>query len=61
MLSQLMQINSIQEEIIREQAAIIDELYILVCQHVNINNVEGIEPLLETMKTAAERTELCRM
>lgn len=57
MLSKLMQINSAQEEIIEKQAAIIDELYILVCEHVNLENLEGIEPLLSSMMEVEGRKE----
>ena len=57
MLSKLMQINSAQESIIEQQAAIIDELYILVCEHVNLDNLEGIEPLLSSMKEVEGRKE----
>ena len=53
MLSKLMQINSAQEEIIREQACIIDELFILVCQYTTLDSIDGLEPLLESMKSIA--------
>lgn len=54
MLSKLMQVNSVQESIIRRQAAIIDELFMLVCQYTNIEGFEGIEPLLTSMRDAVE-------
>lgn len=57
MLSKLMQVNSEQEAIIEMQAGIIDELFQLVCEHVNLDNLEGIEPLLTSMKDATERKE----
>ena len=57
MLSKLMQINSAQEEIIERQAGIIDELFQLVCQHINLDNLEGIEPLLTSMQDVTERKE----
>lgn len=57
MLSKLMQINSAQEGIIEQQAAIIDELYVLVCEHVNLDELEGIEPLLTSMKDVEDRKE----
>lgn len=57
MLSKLMQINSAQESIIEMQAGIIDELFVLVCQHANLDELEGIEPLLTSMRDAAKRKE----
>lgn len=57
MLTKLMQVNTAQEGIIETQAAIIDELFILVCQYANIDELEGIEPLLTSIKDAAERKE----
>lgn len=60
MLSKLMQINSVQEEIIREQAGIIDELYVLVCQYTTLDSIDGLEPLLESMKSITGRRELMR-
>lgn len=57
MLSKLMQVNSAQEEIIERQAGIIDELFILLCEHLNLDNLEGIEPLLVSMQNVVEREE----
>lgn len=57
MLTKLMQINSAQEEIIERQAGIIDELFILLCEHLNLNDMEGIDPLLVSMQDAADRKE----
>lgn len=57
MLTKLMQVNTAQEGIIETQAAIIDELFVLVCQYANIDELEGIEPLLTSIKDAAERKE----
>ena len=59
MLSKLMQINSIQEGIIREQAGIIDELFALVCQYTTLDSVEGLDPLFESIKSVAERSRQC--
>ena len=55
MLSKLMMVNSVQESIIEMQAGIIDELFVLVCKHYNL---EDIEPLLNSIKDAAVRKEL---
>ena len=57
MLTKLMQINSAQEGIIETQAGIIDELFILLCEHLNLNDMEGIDPLLVSMQDAADRKE----
>lgn len=57
MLSKLMQVNSAQEEIIERQAGIIDELFILLCEHLNLNDMEGIDPLLVSMQDAVDRKE----
>ncbi len=60
MLTKLMQINSTQEGIIETQAGIINELFLIVCEYANLDELEGLEPLLTSMKDAAERTEECR-
>ena len=57
MLSKLMQVNSAQEDIIERQAGIIDELFILLCEHLNLDDLEGIDPLLVSMQDAADRKE----
>ena len=57
MLSKLMQENSAQESIIEMQAGIIDELFVLVCQHYNYEELEGITPLLTSMLDVQERKE----
>lgn len=57
MLSKLMQINSVQEEIIREQAGIIDELFMLVCQYTTLDSIDGLDPLLTSMLDVANRKE----
>lgn len=57
MISKLMQINAEQETIIKRQAGIIDELFGLLCNHINLDE---IEPLLTSMKDTAERTDKCR-
>lgn len=54
MLSTLMQINTLQEEIICKQAKAIDELFILLCQH---GNLEGVEPLLNDIQDIADKTK----
>ncbi len=59
MLTKLMQINSAQEGIIETQAGIINELFLIVCEHANLDGLEGLEPLLTSMRDAAERTEEC--
>ncbi|MBR6359381.1 MAG: hypothetical protein IKS11_07000 [Lachnospiraceae bacterium] len=57
MLTKLMQINSAQEGIIETQAGIIDELFILLCEHLNLDDMEGIDPLLVSMQDAVDRKE----
>lgn len=57
MLTKLMQVNSAQEEIIERQAGIIDELFILLCEHLNLSDMEGIDPLLVSMQDAVDRKE----
>lgn len=57
MLSKLMQVNSVQEEIIREQAGIIDELFMLVCQYTTLDSIDGLDPLLTSMLDVANRKE----
>lgn len=57
MLSKLMQVNTVQEEIIEQQAGIINDLFALVCEHVNLDNLKGIEPLLFSMKEVENRKE----
>ena len=59
-IGKLMQANSAQEQIIKDQAGIIDELFQLVCQYANLDGLEGIGPLLTTMKEAAERGRQCQ-
>lgn len=54
MISKLMQINTEQEAIIKRQAGIIDELFSLLCRYVDMDD---IEPLLYSIKSAAEKTE----
>ena len=50
-------VNSAPEEIIERQAGIIDELFILLCEHLNLEDLEGIDPLLVSMQDAAGRKE----
>ena len=57
MLSKLMQINSVQEGIIRDQAGIIDELFMLVCQYTTLDSIDGIDPLLASMQDVTNREE----
>lgn len=54
MLSKLMQVNTEQEKIIRAQAGIIDELFVLLCHYIEVDEVE---PLLCSMKDVAERMD----
>ena len=44
-LSKLIQTNTEQEEIITKQAEIIDKLFTLLCQYVNLESVEDLESL----------------
>lgn len=58
-ISTLMQVTATQEQIITEQAGIIDKLFLLVCQYANISDIDGIEPLLTSIQDAARMTEKC--
>jgi len=57
MLSKLMKVNTAQEEIIIKLIGIINELFILLCNYTNLDIEEGLEPLLNSMKDAAEMTD----
>lgn len=57
MLSKLMQVNTAQEEIIIKLIGIINELFILLCNYTNLDIEEGLEPLLNSMKDAAEMAD----
>ena len=56
MLTRLMQVNTEQEKIIQMQAALIDELFALVCQYTNLEIEEGLTPLLSSIGDVAERS-----
>ena len=56
MMTTLMQVNTMQEEIISKQARIIDRLFVIICEHCNYEEMEGMEALLTSMQDAAERT-----
>ena len=56
MMTTLMQVNAIQEDIISKQAQIIDKLFAIVCEHCNYEELEGMEAILVSMQDAAERT-----
>lgn len=60
MLSRLMQINSAQDTVIQMQAGIIDELFTLVCHYANAEDIDGMEPLLCSIKDAVEISGECR-
>lgn len=53
MMSQLMRLVGEQESIIKSQAGIIDDLFSLLCNYVTMDE---IEPLLYSIKSAAEKT-----
>lgn len=57
MLSKLMKVNTAQEEIIIKLIGIINELFILLCNYTNLDIEEGLEPLLNSMKDAAEMAD----
>ena len=56
MMTTLMQVNAIQEDIISKQAQIIDKLFTIVCEHCNYEELEGMEAIFASMQDAAERT-----
>ncbi|MBR1677287.1 MAG: hypothetical protein IJ706_08270 [Clostridia bacterium] len=52
MIDELIKVVAAQDEIIKSQSGIIDELFILLCNYVNLNE---IEPLLTSIGDVAER------
>lgn len=54
-VTQLMQINSLQEDIIRHQATAIDELYELLCRYMTEEEMEGITPLMTNLQDIADK------
>lgn len=51
-LDDLTRVVAAQDDIIKSQSGIIDELFILLCQYVNLDE---IEPLLTSIGDVAER------
>ena len=51
MLTKLMMVNSLQEKIIEDQAHIIDELFVFLCEH---SEFDGLDPLLNSIKDVAK-------
>ena len=47
-----------QDEIIKEQSGIIDELFVLLCQLVNIEETAGLDALMESMQAVAKKKEV---
>lgn len=52
MIDELTKVVAAQDEIIKSQSGIIDELFILLCNYVSLNE---IEPLLTSIGDVAER------
>ena len=55
LISQLLISNTEQEDIIRKQASIIDEMFTLICQYANMDELEGLEPLLNDIKDVSTK------
>lgn len=51
MLTKLMMVNTIQEKIIGDQAHIIDELFVLLCER---SELDGLDPLLNSIRDVAK-------
>lgn len=55
MLTKLMQVNSLQEDIIKRQANAIDELYILLCELTDVAGADGLDPLYNQLQDIADK------
>lgn len=54
MPDELIKVQDVQRYIIRKQANLIDEMFVLLCNYMAM---EDLEPLLNSIKEVAEREE----